>query len=580
MNIRKIIQLYLLCIFFLIFNVVPSFGQESGFSGIVSCLEVEYANPFQVAGRVKEVSQDNILFEKNNDIKNIRVGQGFWAYDHKAGVSPHLQQQVARLKVKAVFSQTVMASVEQVTARDVEAGDWVLTPASPIVHVFSDIESKHAFPPYQDLIKDLLSAGFQIKEVPRDVMSGESGDNDLLLRLESESDHLVCRLIQGKEGKLLYYEALQISSLMPSPMTSVSVVKPGRTPPGSLSGIMPLNNATDEKQSDFYRLDTAYTRITCFDMEGDGITDIALLNENGVSIYEFSGPNLSEKLHYVFKKKKVFPLTLQSMDINGDGKDELFVSLAEPVVVLDREDNQLCSQILTFNHDILEPLVMDWPYYLNVVFNRTDRQVALAQKKGEYTQYEGPVSQVAWNTKLRRPEIAGEYHPAAGVYSIYQFNLLPGDPDRLMILEPGNDLHGYFIPEERVDASGPRNYGNFKVSDYPFKLENDQYIGGFSDKKTFKSAYAPRRFESNPRFDHQSFLIYKERNPTIVKKFLKSDNGIDSVVGIKWSGNRLIETWQSKGFARELLDFGFLFNPKRIMVLYRDNDGYVLETLH
>lgn len=580
MNIKKTIPLYLLCIFFFIFDVVQIFCQESLFTGVVPFLKDEYATPFQVAGRVREVTQNSILFKKSNEIKNIKVGQEFWACDNRSGISPHLQRQIAWIKVQAVFSQTVMASVEQVMARAVEPDDWVLTPASPIVHVYSNIESKHAFFPYQNLIKNLLDAGFQIKETDKDVIPEKSGENDLLLRLESDADHLVCRLIRGKEGKLLYYEAHQNSFLVPSTMTSGSTIKFGNTQPETLSGTNTLNTPAYEEKSDFYRLDKAYTKVICFDLEGDGITDIALLNDKGVSIYEFVGSSLSEKLNYTFTKKNLFPLNLQSMDINHDGKDELFVTLAKSAVIFDKEDSQLCSKILTFKGDSLEPLVTDWPYYLNVIFNKTGQQVALAQKKGKYTQYAGPVSQITWDTKSEQPKIAGPYQSAAGIYSIYQFNFLLDDPNRVVILEPSNDLHGYFIPEERVDASGPRNYGDFQETGYPIKLEKDQYLGGFLDKKTFKTIYAPRRFELNPRFDNQSFLIYKERPSTMIKKILNSNKGTDSVVGVKWSGNRLIETWQSKKFARELLDFTFLFNPKRIMVLCRDDDGYSLETLY
>ena len=612
MNIKKKISLYILSIFFLIFNVMPSFCQESTLTDVVSYLKGEYRTPFQVAGRVKEVAQDKILFNKNNEIKNISVGQGLWVCDHKKGVSPHLQKQVAWLKVEALFSQTIMASVEEVIARAVEPDDWVLTPPSPIVHVYSNIESKHALSSYQYLIKELLNAGFQVKEVQKDVIPGGLNDNDLLLRFESDADNLVYRLIRGKEGTLLFYETqknqLEIATLfpvghdiqtesLPTPVPALSTekapqttflapsttapyaIKPEKSHSKSQSGLEYPENSTYEAKGDFYRLDKAFTKIVAFDLEGDGITDLALLNDNGVSVYELAGTGLSAKQSYTFKKKNVLPLNLQAMDIDHDGKDELFITIVELTVVLDKEDNQLCSEILTFRDDSLEPLVTDWPYYLNVIFNRTGQQVALAQKEGEYIQYAGPVSQITWDAESRQPKITEQYRSAAGVYSIYQFNLSANDSDRLIILEPGNDLHGYFAPEERMDASGPRNYGDFKETGYPLKLEKDQYFGGFSDKKTFQTVYVPRRFELRPGFDDQSFLIYKERTNTVLKKIFNANQGTDQIVGIKWSKNRLIETWQSKKFAKNILDFTFLLNPKRIMVLYRDNDGYALETL-
>ena len=617
MNTRKTIQILILSIFFLIFNAITSFAQTSRFPGIVSSLKAEYGVPFQVTGRVKEVSQDKILFQKKSDSHNVNVGQRLWACDHKKGVSPHLQKKIAWVKVEAMFSQTVMASVEQIMERNVQPGDWILNPPSPLVHVYSNINSKHGFPPYQNLIKDLLNAGFQIKEIQRDVLPRGLGDNDLLLRLESSPGHLICRLIQGQKGKLLFYKVMengvevttafpvdheiQIQPSQPQKQQSAAAASTGTESPGAvLSAPSTMPRADGQKDiktsppswakapiepghrenNDFYRLNKAYLKITACDLEGDGISELAMLNEKGVAVFEFSGSGLTEKLSYKFNKNKVFPLNLQAMDIDHDGTDELFVSLAEPADILDKKDSRLCSEILTLSSNTLLPMVQDWPFYLNVISNRAEQRVALAQKKGEFTQYGGAICRITWNANSGQPEISGKYEPAAGVYSIYQFNLLPDDARRIIVLEQNNDLHGYFVPEERVEASGPRNYGEFKEAGYPLKLEQDQYMGGFSDKKTFQTVYAPRRFELMPQYDDQSFLIYKERSTTLLKKIFKSNNGKDQIVGVKWNGNRLVETWKSKKFARDLLDFTFLCTPRQLMVLYRDDEGCVVESLN
>lgn len=615
MNIRRTFQLFLLSIFFVISNVMPSFCQESAFTVVVSWLKGEYGLPFQVAGKVQEVAHGKILFKKINDINNISVGQGLWVCDHKKGISPHLQKQIGWLKVEALFSETIMASVEQSITRGVEPDDWVLTPPAPIVHVYSNIKSKHALPPYQNLIKELLNADFQIKEIQNDVLPGGISGKDLLLRFEYDAGHLVCRLIRGKEGKLLFYKAeksnLEITTLFPTghdiqtnplpikiaqstpkskasslstppevPLPAPSGLAIAGTQKTTVSTLERSQNSVFEDTNDFYRLNKASFKMVSFDLEGDGATDLAILNENGVSVYGFNGDGLSQKLNYTFKNKKNFPLSLQATDIDHNGKDELFVTLAKPAMILDKEDSELCSEILGFNHGELTPIVRNWPYYLNVIFDRTGQKIALAQKKGDYTQYAGPVKLISWDKQSNKPIINGHYSPAKGIYSIYQFNLLPNDSQRIIILESGNDLHGYFAPEERVEASGPRNYGEFKESPYPVKLEKDEYVGGFADKKTSETLYAPRRFELRPDFNDQCFLIYKERNDGILTKILSKTAGTDQIVGVKWSANRLIETWQSKKFARELIDFTFLSNPKRIMVLYRDDEGYAIEALY
>jgi len=154
-----------------------------------------------------------------------------------------------------------------------------------------------------------------------------------------------------------------------------------------------------------------------------------------------------------------------------------------------------------------------------------------------------------------------------------------------MILEPNNNLNGYFAPEETLEATGTRNYGNFNELAYPIKLEKPEIIGGF-DTKTFREIYAPRRFELRPAFDGQSFIIYKERTSSgggmlqsAVRKVLSS-KGVDQVVGVKWAGQQIAETWQSKKLSKNILDFTFSQDSDRILVLYEEEKGCALEALH
>ena len=129
------------------------------------------------------------------------------------------------------------------------------------------------------------------------------------------------------------------------------------------------------------------------------------------------------------------------MNLDGEGGDELLVTLAERAVNMDKEDNRLVSRILTFREGRLVTAIRDWPYYLRVIHDRKGRQVALAQKEGEYKQYALPIYRVNWNRQTRAFEIGAPYEPARNIYSIYQFNLVPEDPRRVIILEPNAALH-------------------------------------------------------------------------------------------------------------------------------------------
>ncbi|MEA1946510.1 MAG: hypothetical protein U9N83_04300, partial [Thermodesulfobacteriota bacterium] len=271
--------------------------------------------------------------------------------------------------------------------------------------------------------------------------------------------------------------------------------------------------------------------------------------------------------------------------IDGREGDELLVTLTEPSESLDKKDNRLCSMILTLQKGAFHTLVKDWPYYLRVIRDRQGRSVALTQSRGDYEPYAGPIYRLNWDPINKKVELDGPYRPAQGIYSIYQFNLVTEDSQRVMILEPNNALNGYFAPEETLEATGIRNYGDFHELVYPIKLEKAEIIGGF-DTKTFREIYAPRRFELRPAFDGQSFIIYKERAgssggilKSTVKKVLSS-KGVDQVVGVKWAGEQIVETWQSKKLSKNILDFTFTQNSDRILVLYEEEKGVALEALH
>jgi len=339
------------------------------------------------------------------------------------------------------------------------------------------------------------------------------------------------------------------------------------------------------EKAEFHKLSEPYLRVQSCDLEADGKGELAFLSPKAVVIYGFETGQLIRKLSHKFDKKTYFPIHLYAANIDGHKGDELLVTLAEPSQTLDKKDSRLCSMILTLQKATLHPLVKNWPYYLRTIRDRQGRTVALAQSRGNYGPFTGPISMLRWNSTHKTVELGGPYKPAHGVYSIYQFNLVPKDPQRVMILEPNNNLNGYFAPEETLEATGIRNYGDFHELAYPIKLEKDEMIGGF-DRKTFREVYAPRRFELRPAFDGQSFIIYKERTgsggilKSAVKKVWRGSQGVDQVVGVKWAGQQIVETWKSKELSKNILDFTFTQDSDRILVLYEEEKGCALEALH
>jgi hypothetical protein len=606
----------LLCVlpFFLI--TPRAQARNEPFPGLMDFLEKQYASPFQVAGKVYEVSGDRLLFSKT-DVP-LETGQQLQVCEHKPGVSPALQSRIAWIQVETLFADKVLARITQGTANDIHPQDLILTPAAPVIYLYTNITGKQGVKQYRQLLMALLDARFQVKEVSGDTIAGKPESSDILLRLEWEAGQLVCGLTRIDDGRLLYSEALPYPeavqtqfpsghllaqtaympvraaaapsvqpSIKPSLQPSLQPpVKPEPVPEVSRSEPAGPSFQTSKpiEKTEFHKLSEPFLRVQSCDLEGDGNDELAFLSQEAVVIYGFETGQLIRKLSHKFDKNTYFPIHLHAANIDGHKGDELLVTLAEPCQTLDKKDSRLCSMILTLQKATLHPLVKNWPYYLRTIRDRQGRTVALAQSRGNYEPFTGPISMLRWNSTHKTVELGGPYKPARGVYSIYQFNLVPEDPQRVMILEPNNNLNGYFAPEETLEATGIRNYGDFHELAYPIKLEKDETIGGF-DRKTFREVYAPRRFELRPAFDGQSFILYKERTgssgmlQSTVKKIFAS-KGVDQVVGVKWAGQQIVETWKSKELSKNILDFTFTQDSDRILVLYEEEKGCALEALH
>ena len=603
-------------------------GKEP-FPGLMDFLEKQYASPFQVAGKVYEVSGDRLLFSKT-DVP-LEIGRLLQVCEHKPGVSPALQSRIAWVQVEALFPDKVMARITQGEASAIKPQDVILTPSVPMIYLYTNITGKQGFKHYRQLLTDLLDARLQVKEVSGDTIAGKPESSDLLLRLEWEAEQLVCGLTRLDGGRLLYSEVLSYPDVVRTSFPSghplgqtVSMVarapvapsvqpsiEPSSQPPVQPSLKAPLQPSLQPpvqpppvpevsqsvpagpsfqtpkpiEKTEYHRLSEPYLRVQSCDLEADGKNELAFLSPKAVVIYGFENGRLARKLSHRFDKDGYFPLHLHAADIDGRNGDELLVTLAEASESLDKKDNRLCSMILTFKNGDFHALVKNWHYYLRVIRDQQGRSVALTQSQGDYEPYAGPIFRLKWDPINKKVELGGPYRPARGVYSIYQFNLMPEDPQRVMILEPNNNLNGYFAPEETLEATGIRNYGDFHELVYPIKLEKAEIIGGF-DTKTFREVYASRRFELRPAFEGQSFIIYKERAgsgggilKSTVNKVLSS-KGEDQVVGVKWAGEQIVETWQSKKLSKNILDFTFTQKPERIMVLYKEGDGCALEALH
>ena len=606
------------CLLFF-FMLSPSWAMDSSFFPELSAfLESEYSSPFQMAGTVKEISENRLIFTRT-DI-NLKRGRLLWVCENKPNISPVLQTRLALIKVEAVFKQMVIASILEIEKKAVGIKDSVVTPPPPMIYVYTNIKNKQGRKVYQNLINALLLKNMQVKEISGDTLETPPMHSDLLLRLEYAPDQLVCRCVTAMGERLLFYETMSSSEPMettyllghklkkfvladtdtgaPAEKRPISAEYPAGfekaaeypdvsapvTPSAQKGTSSNFQKARRPDPTEFHRLSKMYYRAVACDLNGDGSQELALLGRSGIDIVRLEDNAITPVTSYEFSAANITPVHLHSAELDNFPGEELLVSLCREVEELEARDSELCSLILSFKNGNLEVLTEKLPYYLRTINDRKGKTIALAQKKSEYKQFSGPVLELTWNADDQKIVIETPYEPAKGVYGIYQFNLRPDDNQRILIIDPDAYLHGYFAPEERLEASGTRNYGNFHELSYPVKLEEVKFMGGF-DKVTERAVYTPRRFVHKPSFDHQCFTVYKERKgytgliDKAVEMVKTRDRGVDQVAGLKWIGQQIVETWTSKKLSKNILDFTFIENPQRILLLYREENRCAVEIL-
>ncbi|MDX9819207.1 MAG: hypothetical protein RBT16_09855 [Desulfococcus multivorans] len=562
---------YALIPVFLIAMEMRAGAMENPFPTLVPQLKRVCPEPFQMVGTIQEVGDGRVLFDKKAGYP-LQKGQWLIVSQNQPHRSPAMQVRTAWIEVEALFEKTVMARVAVQMKKPTMPNDLVMTPPLPRIYVEKAVGASLAVV-HDAIIEDLLEAGFDVRLV--EGKSPRSDLQDFFLEL-SGNGALVCRVTTAPpDRRIIFHENVAAPSLSAVP----GKVSNRGTLPTPRPEASSIRQPPEEPSTDYFALAEPYTRVTACDIPGGTGREIACLGQKDLVIFRIEAGALKEISRKSFPVNDVYPLHLHACDLDGNPGDELLVTLAQQTETIGKKDNRLCSWIVGFKDGSLHTLAENAPYYFRVIRDGRGDRIPLAQRQGTYRQYEGPIHRLVWQPSRQRLEAAAPYEPARGVHGIYQFNGVSDDENRIMILEPDGRLHGYLLPEERLAASGERALGAYHALSYPLKRKQDLYLGGF-DRKTFDDVYTARRFERRRDFQDQFFTLHSEG-----AGLMKAIAGVGGagrqrsgqVVGVKWMGDRIVETWQSEIWSKELLDFTFLEDPSEILVLYRDSDGYALE---
>ncbi len=588
---------YILCI---PTNGFSSNNIDSNIKDVLKYLNENFPSNYTLISNISEKYGKRVVFPKNN-IK-VKRGEELLILHKQKDLPLYLLPQSAVIKVSSFFQNKVLAQVMYLLGPEPQIGDPVTIPSAPVIYLYTNLANKNSIKIYQDLLKRLISSNYQVVELYQHNLINPQPEYGLLLRLEYDN-HLIsikiCSIYSGNtlfvktfnyQKTLATYESAGYPILLATQTQLAKKTQPkqkilaegGRkkelsykVPITSFKETQSFTNPSPPYKRKLLRITGQYVRLVSCNILKTGV-ELALLNYRGVYVVKYTPDGIIPEFKYIFKQK-VIPINLHAMDINGDGIDEIMVTLGKEVRELDAYTTNLCSMILEFKNNSLVPLLKNFPYYLRVIEDRSGKNVLLAQKKGDTDPYDGDIFRLTWEEDAQKFDIA-PYPPAKDVYCIYQFNLIPDDNDHIIILEPTNYVTVYYTPTEKVEAISDKTYGSFEVVPFRIKLKEPKYLGGFT-KETSKTYYAYRRFVFKREYANQNFFIDKQRKTsfgiTKIKQIALNENAEDSLVGVKWNGQEVVETWRSRKMAKDILDFTFI-PGNEILLLVKDRLGCAL----
>ncbi len=606
---KRLVILGLLC-FFITTGIAYSEPYPLFNKQLSSFLTKKFPSSYIVVGKVAERHGSRLVFPLGKH--KPKRGEELLVLGRERGVPLYLLHQASVIRVEAVMGNKVLAQEMAVINRPADIGDPIVIPSSPVVYLYTNVKKKEVFKPYTELIKSLLKKNFEIVELSKPELDVRTDRYGILIRLEGEPGYLALRIQSIYSGDTLYFDSVSysapVATIVPVGTTialpdwsSLRVATYAKTytpsEPLSVPSGKARQKAVSEKkksptflrvgelpEKNQYRLSEKFKRMVIAQINGDNKPDFVFLNDDFLDVYNFEGGAFQRIQRYELPGGPYVALHLHAMDITGDGLDELFLTLGRQIILDDYHDTIIRSMILTYQNGAFDILDDNLPYYLRVIEDRQGKLVALAQNKGDKSIYEGDIIRLRWNSALGKVVEAGEYTPAHDIFSIYQFNLIPDDTERVVILEPTNDLQVYYTPTEEPEVISDKNFGFFDEIPFVISPREEKFVGGFN-KKLSETAYAPRRFVLKREYDDQMFLIRKGRSRVTINSSIgnvfKTSQGEDSLVAVKWLKGQIRETWQSEKLSKDIIDFGFVKvgQEDEVVLLVRDNQGYAIEII-
>ena len=563
-----------------------------------SSQEIEYY-------KITQISGENINFIP---LSKISLFPGNELIIKQKGQNPLISPTVGFAKFMGFFNQIGTAKV-LMQLKPISPGDFLIKPYARKIIVYTNVRNKYSFKPYNDLVQVLTYYGFTVFEIdkPQDISILNLNEYNILVRLDYSPGIITAKIQSLYDKSVLFSQSYQFPyqvqvNFPPNVTICFKKFKPTTKRFFVQNEEIFLNR--NEKKYSFthgnivegkiyqskyeivrYRLPRPAVRMVVADVDGDGKLEFVTLSNYGICVYKPIGEdNLKLVKYYSFRDSNIIAIHLHAGDFNNNGRSELFVTLTKKTKYLDQTDNELCSIIIELNNGKFKVINKNLKYYLRVIEDRNGVPHLLCQKEGEYEPFDGKIYEMYWDGKKFR--VGKPYPPAKNVYSIYCFIPHPEKRDYTIIIDRFGNIAGYYAPTEKKVELFDENLGIYDVIEYPIKLRDEEYRGGFN-KVTYRMVRAYRRFVYKKDYNEQIFTIKTPSAKDITRKVLRKilfrgNEEPDRIIAIKWTRQGIVKSWESKGIYETIEDFGFIHTPTKdsLVILTVDREGsYWIRTI-
>jgi hypothetical protein len=279
------------------------------------------------------------------------------------------------------------------------------------------------------------------------------------------------------------------------------------------------------------------------DVNGDGLKEIVLIDDNNLFIYQMVGREMKQLHHFRGRSHDNF-LAVDIFDLNGNGIPEIFVS--------NINDRILNSFVLEWREGRFQDIATGLRLFLRAIQVNGRETILLGQTRGMDNIFDSPIHEMTWSGGQYRQGRRMKIPEGLSVYGLTIDNLGSGG-DKIVTFNEFDNLVIYSPTDRHISRlvvfGGSRE----------LLFRSDDFFGGTNNFLRPESPMNPQADRGNNVYLNLRLLTHdiegQGRRTLIVPKNISSTGRFFTNIriftgaeihGLSWDGLGLTENWRTR----------------------------------